>query len=109
MPRAVRLEDGRLVANPGSVGLQAYNWDQPREHTMATGSPRARYAIFEGLADGWAAEMMTVDYDWAAAAEISAARGAPDWPEALRTGRLRAMPGERRERPEPGEGEPGAP
>src|SRR5690606_6172570 len=45
IPRVVRLDDGRLVVNPGSVGLPAYEDDAPFPHVVETGSPDARYAI----------------------------------------------------------------
>jgi hypothetical protein len=43
----MRLDDGRLVVNPGSVGLQAYDDDHGHPHVMENGTPHARYAIAE--------------------------------------------------------------
>lgn len=87
-PRIVPLGDGRLVVNPGSVGLQAFTWDQPVPHVMATGSPHARYALLDRHRDGWRAELVRVPYDWDSAADLAAARGRADWAEALRSGQL---------------------
>jgi len=42
IPRTVWLPDGRLMLNPGSVGLPAYDDDQPYPHVMEAGSPHAR-------------------------------------------------------------------
>jgi putative phosphoesterase len=88
IPRVMHLEDGRLIVNPGSVGLQAFNDDHPFPHTMAAGSPHARYAVVERCADGWRVEMMVVEYDWDAAAILAERHGRSDWAQALRTGRL---------------------
>jgi len=41
------LADDRLVLNPGSVGLPAYDDDQPVPHIVENGTPEARYAIVQ--------------------------------------------------------------
>lgn len=87
---AARLQDGRLIVNPGSVGLQAYDDDQPFPHRMETGSPHARYAIVSRTASGWDTEFRTVEYDWDAAAALAEANGRQDWICALRTGFVQA-------------------
>ena len=45
--RAVRLGDGRLVVNPGSVGGPGYSYNVPYPHVVEAGTPDARYAILE--------------------------------------------------------------
>ena len=46
--RFVRLADGTVVLNPGSVGLQAYEDIGHRfPHFMENGSPHARYALLD--------------------------------------------------------------
>ncbi|MBU9342787.1 metallophosphoesterase family protein [Burkholderia multivorans] len=89
VPRAATLEDGRLIVNPGSVGLQAYADDHPHPHPhrIENGTPHARYAMVSRTAAGWHAEFHAVDYDWDTAAATAAARGRDDWTVALRTGR----------------------
>lgn len=84
--RAMRLPDGRLVVNPGSVGLQAYHDDHLFLHSNAMGSPHARYCLLDRARGAWAVTMMEVAYDWDAAADLAAARGAEGWAHALRTG-----------------------
>ncbi len=86
LPRAVRLPDGRLVVNPGSVGLPAYDDEQPFPHRMEAGSPHARYAVLERTAAGWEASLESVEYDWNGAAALAEANGSPGWARALRTG-----------------------
>jgi len=88
IPRVMHLDDGRLIVNPGSVGLQAFDDDTPFPHTMAAGTPHARYALVERVGDNWHVEMMAIEYDWNAAADLAEQQGRPDWAQALRTGRL---------------------
>jgi len=88
VPRSQLLDDGRLVVNPGSVGLQAYEGDLPYPHKVGNGSPHARYAVVERSAGGWAVEQYAVAYDWNAAAEVAQRHGRPEWAYALRTGRM---------------------
>ncbi len=40
IPRIVRLPDGRVIVNPGSVGLPAYDDEAPVPHHMQTGTPQ---------------------------------------------------------------------
>lgn len=70
--RSVKLPDGRLIVNPGSVGLQAYDDDLPYYHRMESGSPHARYALVSGSEYNWSVEFKQLSYDWDAAAKIAA-------------------------------------
>lgn len=78
----LRLADGRRVANPGSVGLQAFRDDQPHDYVVGNGDVRARYAIVE---DGEVA-FHAVAYDHQAAAAKAAGEGREDWAKGLATG-----------------------
>lgn len=82
--RQVRLADGRLVANAGSVGLQAFDDDHLHPYRVENGDPLARYLIVE---DG-AVSIHTVAYDHALAAAKAAREGRDDWAVALRTGTM---------------------
>ena len=86
LPRSVHLEDGRMIVNPGSVGLPAYQDDLPFPHKVQAGSPHARYAIVEKLNNQWSTEMIALTYDWDIMASIAQARDRLDWARALRTG-----------------------
>ncbi len=77
--------DGTTVINPGSVGLPAYDDDQPA-HIMASGSPHAKYAIVTPIDAGWEANFISVEYDWHAASAMAQANGRSDWAEWLLTG-----------------------
>jgi putative phosphoesterase len=87
VPRAVARSGGRLVVNPGSVGLPAYRDDAPVAHAMEAGSPHARFALVERAERGWRVEHVAVAYDWEAASGAAAANGRADWAEWLLTGR----------------------
>ena len=86
IPRVAYLSTGQVIANPGSVGIQAYNGHHPAVHRVQMGSPHARYAIAERSGAGWLVESIAVPYDWEAAARLAQLRNRPDWVRALRTG-----------------------
>ncbi len=86
IPRVLELADGRCVFNPGSVGLPAYDDDQPVPHVMQAESPHARYGIAERCRAGWRFSFHALRYNWAAAAELARSRGRPDWAHALSSG-----------------------
>lgn len=89
LPRAVRLADGRMVVNPGSVGSPGYRDIHPFPHVVEAGSPDARYAILE-LADGiWRATFRQVPYDHEVMAALARRNGQPELASALATGWIR--------------------
>jgi predicted phosphodiesterase len=75
IPRAVRLADGRLIVNPGAVGLQ-----------FVHGSPDARYAVLEENDGKWSVTFRALPYDHEAAARLAEQNGFPQWHAALTTG-----------------------
>ena len=85
------LDDGRLIVNPGSVGLPAYTDTEPVRHSMQMGAPHARYAVLERrkASEPWQISFRVVAYDWDAAAERAAAKGREDWARWIRTGYVR--------------------
>jgi len=84
LPGERLLGDGRRVANPGSVGLQAFDDDHPFRHIVENGDPKARYAIVESEQIAFHA----VTYDHASAAAKAEREGREDWARALATGRV---------------------
>ena len=86
LAREMRLADGRLVVNPGSVGLPAYEEAHPYPHRNEAGSPHARYAIVEKQSGCWRTEFLSVAYDWEKEALLAEKRERADWAHALRTG-----------------------
>lgn len=88
LPRKFELADGRVIINPGSVGLPAYDDDQPFYHKMESGSPHARYAVIERKQTGWEIDFRQVIYDWNSAAKQAEANQRPDWVVPLREGKI---------------------
>jgi diadenosine tetraphosphatase ApaH/serine/threonine PP2A family protein phosphatase len=85
----VRLGDGRLVVNPGSVGVPGFSYNVPYPHRIEAGTPDARYAVLE-LADGaWRVTFRHVPYDHEAMAAIARANGYREFAAALATGWVR--------------------
>ena len=86
--RAVALDHGRLVVNPGSVGLPAYIDPEPVAHAMEMGAPHARYAVLDRrkTGDPWQVSFRVVAYDWDGASARAAAKGREDWARWIKTG-----------------------
>jgi predicted phosphodiesterase len=86
--RTVWLPDGRLVVNPGSVGIPAYDHDLPYSHIMEAGSPHARYAILARQPGGWSVEHIALPYPWREAAAVARRNGRADRARWIETGRV---------------------
>lgn len=89
-PGTVQLADGRLVVNPGSVGLPAYTDDAPHPHAMESGTPHARWAVVERTAAGWRVELRATPYDTGPAVAAARDNGRDDWAEWIAMGRATA-------------------
>ena len=87
VPRSIYLQSGKLIINPGSVGLPAYADSYPYPHNMETGTPHARYCIISRNGKQWWIENVSVPYDWEKAALLARENGRPDWENWLRHGR----------------------
>ena len=70
----IRLPDGPVVLNPGSVGLSEL------------GSPHARYAVVRDDNGAMTIELIALDYDHASAVKRAAANDSPRWAHVLATG-----------------------
>ena len=88
LPRLVRLRDGRVVVNPGSVGLPAYKGLKPVEHVVQTGTPDACYAVLERTTEAWRVTFRYVPYDPALMVRLCQSNSKPDWANAVETGWL---------------------
>jgi predicted phosphodiesterase len=87
VPRVVTLPDGRTVANPGSVGLPAYDDDRCPD-ALEPGGLHSRYLIAEWRNGSWHVELRAVPYDFERSAERAEINGFPRWAHTLRTGRV---------------------
>jgi len=90
LPRLVRLKDGRLLVNPGSVGCPGYDDMSPVHHVMQTGTPDASYAMLEQHGSQWTVSMKYVRYDSREMVKLATAEGRLEWASALATGWVNA-------------------
>jgi len=88
-PHLIRLIDGPLILNPGSVGCPSYDDPGENPHVSEAGSPHARYAILTVSSDHISADLIAVEYDWLAASARAERNGRPEWAHGLRTGWFR--------------------
>ena len=86
IPRVIRLRDGRIIVNPGSVGLPGYDGKAPISYVVEVGTPHACYAILEHARGGWSATIRYVPYDNAAMAALARSKGMLTWASAIATG-----------------------
>lgn len=85
--RAVRLADGRLVVNPGSVGCPGFtDHSAPSPRHICAGTPFAAYAILDRQGAQWTVSHRLVSYDTTNAVARARAAGFSDWMQALDTG-----------------------
>jgi diadenosine tetraphosphatase ApaH/serine/threonine PP2A family protein phosphatase len=89
VPRTVFLTPGRLIVNPGSVGLPAYTMETPVAYAMESGSPHARYALMYKMRNKWQVEHVQIPYNWEEVAKVALGNQRADWAEWLTTGRAR--------------------
>ena len=87
--RAVRLRDGRLIVNPGSVGGPGYSYNIPFPHVIEAGTPDARYAILERASGNWSVTFRHVPYDHEAMAALARRNGNAEFASVLATGWVR--------------------
>jgi predicted phosphodiesterase len=86
LARVVRLRDGRLIVNPGSVGSPGYRDVHPYPHVVEAGTPDARYAILELVDGAWQGSFRHVPYDHDAMAALARQNGQPELANAIATG-----------------------
>ena len=88
-PDAVRLGNGALIVNPGSVGCPAYDDPSHQAHVSESGTPHARYAIID-IQSNVAVNVAfkALNYPHEVAAQRAEANGRPEWAHALRTGMM---------------------
>ena len=96
-PELIRLPNGTLVLNPGSVGCPAYDDPVAPAHVSEAGSPHARYALLElqdgdGRAEEADVTFVALQYDWEEAARRADVNGRAEWAYALRTGTMPHVP-----------------
>lgn len=83
-PAIVETPD-RIIINPGSVGLPAYDDEKPIPHKIENYSPKARYCIID-LGRSMMVDHVAVSYDYENAAVAAEIHKRDDWARWLRTG-----------------------
>ncbi len=78
--------DNKLIVNPGSIGLPAYDDDLPIYHKMQNYNPRASYAIIKMSGDSVSVERVSIDYDFEESARLAEKNKRDDWAKWIRTG-----------------------
>lgn len=86
VPRLLKT-DKHLIVNPGSVGLPAYDDEQPVYHKMESLSPHARYTVLRFENGEVLTDQIAVPYDYEKAAVTAEKNNCHDWTKWLRTGR----------------------
>lgn len=84
-PSLVETQE-RIIINPGSVGLPAYDDELPIPHKIENFSQKARYCIID-LERNINIEHVAVSYDYENAALAAEKNKRKDWAHWLRTGR----------------------
>ena len=80
----------KMIINPGSVGLPAYEDPSPPAHVSELGSPAANYAVLQLSGDQASVEHIAIPYDHAAGARRAKNRS-PAWAHFLSTGFARNL------------------
>lgn len=78
---------GSLIVNPGSVGCPIFA-DNPKAPLNNCRAPHARYAMVTKGPRGWAADFISLAYDWEKAAKRAEANGRHEWAKSYRTGNV---------------------
>jgi len=86
LPAIVYLPNGKVIVNPGSVGLPAYEEDEPFYYKMESGTPFANYTIVEKHDSDWSFAQINIAYDVSDAIKQSEKLNRPDWARALKFG-----------------------
>jgi len=86
--RVIWLSNGKLIINPGSVGLPAYLGNGQHRFAMESMTPHAKYAIVTVDGDSINVEQINCTYDWNEAAAIARKNGNEKAAEFLLRGRM---------------------
>lgn len=86
--RLVYLSNGKIILNPGSVGLPAYLGNGAYRFAMESMTPHAKYAIINTDGDDINIEQVYCNYDWNAASKAAKINGSDKWSEFLLQGRM---------------------
>ena len=86
LPRMVKTNN-KIIVNPGSIGLQAYDDELPVPHKMESLSTHAKYAVIDINDNVINTELISIEYDYETAANVAELNNRQDWAKWIRTGR----------------------
>jgi putative phosphoesterase len=86
--RVVYLSNGKLIVNPGSVGLPAYLGNAEYRFAMESMTPHVKYAIISADDNRINIEQINCTYDWNEAAKMARENGNENWANFLVHGRM---------------------
>lgn len=86
--RVVYLPSGKIILNPGSVGLPAYLGNGKHRFAMESMTPHAKYAIVHVNGDAIGIDQVNCWYDWQAASDVAKSNGNANWAQFVLTGRM---------------------
>lgn len=86
--RVIYLSNGKMIVNPGSVGLPAYLGNAEYRFAMESMTPHAKYAIITADGNNINVEQINCTYDWNEAAEIARENGNENAAQFLLHGRM---------------------
>lgn len=78
----------RLIVNPGSVGLQAYDDDLPIYHKIESHNNLAKYCIADIDNSDISVEQISIPYDYEMAVNCAIANNRSDWAKWLKYGKV---------------------
>lgn len=86
--RVIWLSNGKIILNPGSVGLPAYLGNEKYRFAMESMTPFAKYALIYADKNSIKIEQINCLYDWNAASETARKNGREDWAQGILYGRM---------------------
>jgi putative phosphoesterase len=86
--RVIWLSNGKMIVNPGSVGLPAYLGNAQYRFAMESMTPHAKYAIITVDGDSISVNQINCPYDWEAASEAARKNGNENIAKFLLYGRM---------------------
>lgn len=86
--RVIHLSNGKIIVNPGSVGLPAYLGNGEYRFAMESMTPHAKYAIITVDGDNISVNQINCPYNWNAASEAARKNGNENVAKFLLYGRM---------------------
>jgi predicted phosphodiesterase len=86
--RVIYLSNGKMIINPGSVGLPAYLGNAQYRFAMESMTPHAKYAIISVDGGNISVNQINCAYDWDAASEAARKNGNENVAKFLLYGRM---------------------